>query len=147
MKDFTRQGICQAKKGLLFLRDCGAPATAFCSECSRPVCTTHTIPSEKGNICPECSARQTQPDEASRSMADYRARTRSYYYSRYDYWPFYYGYTHYYSDTDYRTFDAGPDEGSGSEVQEAVLAAMARTDQEEGLEPGDEGDLDDFMES
>ncbi|MEW5725264.1 MAG: hypothetical protein AB1896_19275 [Thermodesulfobacteriota bacterium] len=139
-RDFTVRGFCQAKKGLLFLRDCGAPALAQCHLCGRPVCEAHQVLSEKGPQCPECAA-QSQPGDiltrsAGRGDATSRAWLRGDYYDRYHYLPWYFGHASYYSDRDYRTFDEARSE-------EAAAAVAAR----EGAEDVDFSDLDDFAES
>ena len=149
-KDFTRQGICQAKKGLLFLRDCGAAATAICRKCGRPICEKHQIREEEGLLCPEClahaeDARERDEEQASamdRSGPGFRAGRRRYYYDNYHYIPIYYGHYHYFSDHDYRTFDEGTLDDAA-----ALAAVEAMGDTGEGGEEADWGELDDFMES
>lgn len=142
MKDFTKRGICQAKKGLLFLRDCGAAATAACQKCGRPICPTHTVDLEPGPTCPECVAEEqkneplVEPGTKGVSSAVYRSRHRRHYYDNFHYVPFYYGYSHYYSDRDYRTFDETP---------EVEAASLALAEMDEGV--ADFDDMDDFMES
>ena len=104
-KDFTQRGICQAKKGLMFLRDCGAPAIAACHLCGRPVCSAHQVKDEKGSICPECASQaettttEQQDGTTTTTTAGTtgipnvvsRSRYRRRYYSHYGYSPFYYG--------------------------------------------------------
>ncbi len=152
-KDFTQRGICQAKKGLLFLRDCGGPAIAACHLCGRPVCSAHQVKEEKGTVCPECASQAEtttteqqdgtvtttgQPNVVSRSR--YRRR----YYSHYGYSPYFYGHSHYYSDHDYRTFDRT---GTTAAVAVGAGAAVMAAGEEPGVEASDMDSLDDFMES
>ena len=138
-KDFTLSGICQAKKGLLFLRDCGAPAISQCHLCGRPVCENHQIVDELGGLCPECGRKEGKLQDSSTSRrSNYNSRYD--YYDRYHYYPIYYGHSHYFSDTDYRTFDNVSQEGTAGFVA-GGMAAM------EGEAGGDPSDLDDFMES
>ena len=131
-KDFTKlstAGVCQAKRGLLFLRDCGAPASAVCHLCGRPVCDRHVIRDAKGPECPDCVSQarmEAGGKPPTRPGPLYRTGWRNHYYHTYGYYPIYYGHSHYYSDRDYRTLDrvdanidseAGADgaPGSGSE--------------------------------
>jgi len=144
MPDETSYGICHARVGLLVLRDCGEPAVANCRQCGRSLCGAHQVLTEDGPTCPECIARQEQfgtPTDAATA-----ARSRNRYYDRYGYDPFYTGSSHYYSDHDYRTLDAGS-------ASQAVAASPVPTGADEREEGGEEGqsadtdDLDDFMES
>lgn len=149
-KDFTQRGICQAKKGLLFLRDCGGPAIAACHLCGRPVCSTHQVKDEKGSVCPECASQtdtttieQQEGTITSTGQPNVvtRSRHRRRYYSHYGYMPYFYGHSHYYSDHDYRTFDR-----TDQTAAVAAGAAMA-AGEEPGVETSDMDNLDDFMES
>ena len=151
MKDFRISGICQAKKGLLFLRDCGAPATANCHLCGRPICQNHQIEDEMKYICPECFTQkdpsgQSKPNVRTRTGlgAMSRYRTRHGYYNRYGYFPYYYGSSHYYSDRDYRTFEdqSAAAEASGEEPTWAEAVAGAAEQ-----DSGEYDDIEDFMES
>ena len=102
MEDYRESQTCKAKVGLLFLRDCGSMVKTNCTLCSRPICRAHSIDSEKGVVCPECAAPSKKVKSNS---AVNNARIRNNYYSGYGYSPYYFGYNHYYSDSDYRTFD------------------------------------------
>jgi hypothetical protein len=138
-KDFTVSGICQAKKGLMFLRDCGAPAVGNCRLCARPICEIHRIADERGGLCPECGLKEGKtPDPAAGRLSNFQSRND--YYDRFHYAPIYYGHSHYFSDTDYRTFDRSSDQGTTGFVDGSVEAIQAEAG-------GDPGDLDDFMES
>lgn len=149
MKDFRTSGICQAKKGMLFLRDCGSAAIAQCHKCGRPVCTAHQLMDGSQTICPDCFTQddtidhQPKPDVTNRTAATTtrRYRTRSSYYSRYGYTPFYFGHSHYYSDRDYRTFDQAENESGETAAWEEAVAG------DELAEAPDYGEMDEFMES
>ena len=116
MENFRDSQTCMTKTGLLFLRDCGSMALNTCSACGRPICRKHSIETESDVLCPECSApKKNLRKEPSVNTSAHRSD----YYSRYDYMPYYYGHTHYYSDHDYRTFDGAesthidpPEEGA-----------------------------------
>ena len=138
-KDFTLSGICQAKKGLIFLRDCGAPAISQCRLCGRPVCENHQIVDEMGGLCPECGVKEENVADPSESRLS-RYRSRNDYYDRYHYYPVYYGHSHYFSDRDYRTFDDTSEAGTAAFVEGGMGAMQAEAED-------DPGDLDDFMES
>lgn len=102
MQDYRDAQTCKAKRGLLFLTDCGNVVKDNCTACGRPVCREHCIESEKGSLCLECAAS----DEKLKAKPKVRmAERRRTYYSTYRYLPYYYGYSHYYSDSDFRTFD------------------------------------------
>lgn len=102
MEDYRDSQVCMAKVGLLFLRDCGSMMMNNCVACGRPVCRRHSIESGEGIVCPECAApkKNLHADPAASQSAQ-----RQSYYNRYDYYPYYYGHTYFYSDNDYRTFD------------------------------------------
>ncbi|MEW6262545.1 MAG: hypothetical protein AB1641_05655 [Thermodesulfobacteriota bacterium] len=144
-QELLQRGRCHAKKGLLFLRDCDAPAVAACAVCGRPICSAHQVPGPKGPQCPECLAleQKTEPGAVTgagrMNMVD-RARYRHHYYDTYGYLPYYYGWSHYYSDRDYRTFD------ESSSHPEATAAAAAQAESED-VATADLEQLDDFMES
>lgn len=123
MEDFRDSQTCMAKTGLLFLRDCGSMALNACSACGRPVCRKHSIEADSGIVCPECAApkKNLRKDPAVNQSA-----MRNSYYSRYDYMPYYYGHTYYYSDRDYRTFEDG--EATHVDPPDQDAAAMLADD-------------------
>ncbi len=125
-------GPCRAKKGLLFLRDCEAPASALCTRCGRTICHEHTVKLAAGPLCPECAAQMDDGQRAATSPVVMRAARRRRSYAYHGYLPYYYGHHRYYSDSDFRTFD-------GQEVSEydaEQVAPMGPDDYDE-----------DFMES
>ena len=67
---------CQARMGLLVLRDCGDPATGFCGQCGKAICAAH----QTGTSCPECAVAQGQ--DASDPNAQ-QAASRNAYYQQY----------------------------------------------------------------
>ncbi|MFH1092018.1 MAG: hypothetical protein V1742_10670 [Pseudomonadota bacterium] len=150
-KDFTKvsvSGICQAKKGLLFLRDCGAQAASSCHLCGRPICSQHTIQDAKGPECPDCVSKARTEGGAqtvTRSGPLFRTSQRHHYYGRYGYLPFYFGHGHYYSDRDYRTFDRVDTAEDFAGQGGADMAATEVADMDGGT--GDFDRTDDFMES
>jgi hypothetical protein len=145
MRPYPDSSACHAKKGLLFLRDCGDPAVDACSLCGRPVCHIHRIVDAQGVLCPECHGRDADDDDDDDMDEDApdKSRVRNRYYDRFNYTPYYYGDSHYYSDRDYRTFDRQdqptlPDQDT-----------RASRTKESGTPAGsdDSNELDDFMES
>ena len=143
------QAECQAKMGMLVLRDCGQAAVAACDTCGRPVCGAHQTPVAAGIACPECAAQDEGVAEAGPVK---RARRRSRWYRSYGYRPYYYhhygpGYHHhYYSDHDYRTFD-----DTGPAGAAAVAAAASAADDIDGATDAaddvSETDFDGYDES
>jgi hypothetical protein len=122
MSPENAEKTCRAKKGLLFLRDCGKPAVTECSKCNRPVCRDHETAGIEGNLCPECASADRRV--TNRNARRWRRRHR--YYSGYGYHPYYYGHHHYYSDRDYRTFeDRGSVEGARPADGEVVETGTA----------------------
>jgi hypothetical protein len=117
MSPENTEKTCRAKKGLLFLRDCGKPAVTECSKCNCPVCREHETAGIEGTLCPQCAAGDKRV--TNRNARRYRRRNR--YYSGYGYHPYYYGHHHYYSNRDYRTFDErGSVEGAAPADGEVV---------------------------
>ncbi len=92
---------CQARVGLLILRECAKPAVCACSECGLPLCSEHAIAGTQGVfLCPDCGLRapQVKPsDEVELS------RQRRHYYDAYHYIPRYYVDGSYYTAGDYET--------------------------------------------
>jgi hypothetical protein len=135
--------MCQAKKGLLFLRDCGEVAMAGCHLCGRPICVKHQVPTEKGPQCSECAARASGENASATASGPgrlnpvNRARFRSRYYNDYAYVPYHFGHHSgsFYSDHDYHTFETSD--------QEDLAAAGAI----EGADDMEFDNPDDFMES
>lgn len=103
MNDYRDDQTCKAKTGLLFLRDCGSIVKHKCMHCGRPVCREHSIETQMGTACPECSA--PVKDLKDNNPAVRHAADRNHYYNAYGYAPYYYGYTHYFSDHDFHTFE------------------------------------------
>ena len=96
------QGVCRAKVGLLFLRDCGEIATETCTVCGRAICRRHECDTSRGTTCPECGAQ----DRNAQSKGSVQSvRRRRGWYGAHGYYPYYYGHHSYYSDGDYRAFD------------------------------------------
>ncbi len=81
------QAQCQAKVGMLVLRDCGQTAAAACDTCGRPVCRSHQTPVAAGIACPECAAQDQGIADQGQVK---RARRRRRWYSSYGYRPYYY---------------------------------------------------------
>ncbi|MBF0549809.1 MAG: hypothetical protein HQK60_04675 [Deltaproteobacteria bacterium] len=121
MKDFS-QLSCRSKKGLLFLRDCAELASAWCGRCGRPICSRHQMMVESLLACPECAAALEKEgpqdseytadwSEVSEPVADRpqdgvsEVQERNRFYVEFGYIPFFYGSHHYYSDSDFQTFD------------------------------------------
>ncbi|MBF0496113.1 MAG: hypothetical protein HQK58_05990 [Deltaproteobacteria bacterium] len=121
MKDFSGLS-CRSKKGLLFLRDCAESASAWCGRCGRPICSRHQMMVESLLACPECAAvakeEGPQNSEYTSDWEDVYASTadaprsavsetqeRNRLYVEFGYIPFFYGSHHYYSDSDFQTFD------------------------------------------
>ncbi|MBF0509804.1 MAG: hypothetical protein HQK57_12885 [Deltaproteobacteria bacterium] len=125
MKDFSKLS-CRTKKGLLFLRDCAEIASAWCGRCGRPICSRHQMMVESLLACPECAAalerEEPQDSEYSTGWEDVReevydrladtpqaalntTQERNRLYVEFGYIPFFYGSHHYYSDSDFQTFD------------------------------------------
>jgi hypothetical protein len=123
-------GRCIVKRGFFVLRDCGNPAIAGCSFCSRPVCREHSFLRGQTPVCLDCNARQQQlsDDEKFNQMAGDSGQNRGAlynyrhgYYTQSGYTPFYAGlyYDHYYDTYDTRAFTrresdnsfAGDDDG------------------------------------
>jgi hypothetical protein len=144
-------GTCRARKGLLFLHDCGEPAVARCERCARPVCGMHQVMAQNAVCCPECAAalEDADPEAAGGDPAVDAVRRRRAYYSDYDYHPWYYGRHSYFSDKDYRVFDEKDhvrheppgDEGEGKPDGGGDF------EPDEGGDSGPDDDLDDAMES
>jgi DNA-directed RNA polymerase subunit RPC12/RpoP len=102
MEDYRDSQTCKVKTGLLFLRDCGSMVVNQCIKCGRPICRAHSIESEQGIICPECAA----PEKKYQNVSGVKSSAqRQELYNNHGYAPYYYGYYHYYSDNDYKTFD------------------------------------------
>jgi hypothetical protein len=146
MPDYMNFGTCHARVGLLVLRDCGKPAVASCHLCGRALCEAHQVLTEEGPTCPDCVAMRGEFHTPTDEVA--AARTRRHYYNDYGYTPHYAGNTHFYSDTDYRTFDQ-QQASLGSQAAPAAAAAAGEDDSWSGQQDGSSGkdDLDDFMES
>lgn len=66
---------CQARMGLLVLRECGAPATGFCGSCGKSVCVAHQV----GASCPDCAAFNQEGDTETDPVAQDAAVRKSYY--------------------------------------------------------------------
>ncbi len=99
-------GRCQVRRGLLVLRECGAPAERTCASCGIWVCAEHAVQHQGQVLCPECAARSAK--HANAPGASF-ARRRAGYYDRFGLLPVYW-------DTDY--FDVGTDYSSVEDVQD-----------------------------
>ncbi len=123
MKDYRNSRACMAKVGLLFLKDCGMEVRNLCKGCGRPICLDHSVTTEQGVLCPECAANTTQRGQqgmnSNRGVRSSLDRGR--YYDAYGYAPYYYGYAHYYSDRDYRTFDGNEPESVAPPEEDGSL--------------------------
>ncbi len=103
---------CACKRGFFTLRDCGRPATASCSVCSRRVCAEHLA---EGGLCVECLAKRSEqgafdPADPTLSAVGYRTR----WYERRSYSPMWWGTADpYYYDTGYRWYDDDFDDDDG----------------------------------
>jgi hypothetical protein len=162
-------GVCRAKKGLLFLQDCGEPAIARCERCSRPICGMHQVLTRTIVCCPECAAGMGQTEPAAAGPAANQpanpaveaVRRRQVYYSGYGYHPYYYGHHVYYSDSDYHVFDekshvhhgppgaedASSGAGTGDAGGGAEFGSTDDADSGGGADFGSADDLDNAMES
>lgn len=112
-------GNCQAKVGMLVLRECGQSAVRVCQMCNKPICEAHQNQTKQGIICPDCAAGL--PGEQVSPQAE-RARRRGFYYGQYGYHP------HHYHDHDYQTLDrseAATARTAGTVVAVAAGAAAA----------------------
>lgn len=144
-------GACRAKKGLLFLHDCGEPAVARCERCARPICGMHQVMTRTAVCCPECAAAQEQDEPVEKGPAEKgpvdkgpaveAVRRRRAYYSDYDYYPWYYGRHSYFSDNDYRVFD------EKDHVRHEPRGDRIRGEADGKGDFGPDADLDDAMES
>ncbi len=118
---------CKAKKGLLVLRECGAPAVGACGGCGIPICQKHQTINTQGVVsCPDCAAND--PNVVSRGQVG-RSRRRRSYYGHYGYSPYYYGHHHHYHDRDHSSVDhsdnvadAGAGAGAGAPTDAGVGA-------------------------
>jgi hypothetical protein len=95
---------CQARRGFLTLRDCGAPSSTNCDSCQRPMCTEHLASASGYTACLDCYAKGHPADAATGTDGEWAYGYRSRYYSAYGYSPFYSGRT-VYTDYDTRSFD------------------------------------------
>lgn len=126
---------CAVKRGIITLRDCGNEATDVCAKCARPICREHTKLQGTEVLCVECYARQADeqeqqakgggargakggPPKPAGDVDEWEDRSwpysyRHYYYSNYNYHPFYWGsyYDSYYDDYDIRSFHNRSGEG------------------------------------
>lgn len=95
---------CQARMGLLVLRECGAPAMGFCGSCGKSVCATHQV----GSSCPDCGMldQQNQEDPVAQDAA-----TRNSYYQEYGEPEF--GHGNYFSEGDNSALGRGAIAGAG----------------------------------
>lgn len=145
--------VCQARVGLLFLRDCGRPALADCRFCGRPVCDEHQVLSFEGVSCPECAAAREDLDRLP--TGGKQAKDRRRYYEENEYYPYYFGTSRYFSDGDYRTFDNPPPGQAVAGARPGFAREDAGAGDEEltsqgdfaGLDADDVDDLDGPLES
>lgn len=130
------QPICQAKRGLLHLRECGKPALSSCQTCGTGLCEHHQVLTEYGVFCPDCAARDGRFNDLEDDLlttARFRIWGEDYYDGSY---PFVF------TDTDFGTFDAQTREGGESPRAEGVSDAGF-----EGEDDDSGDDLDSSMES
>lgn len=64
---------CQARMGLLVLRECGDPSTGVCGHCGKALCAAHLV----GTSCPECAV--AQGEDATGPTAQEAASRNAYY--------------------------------------------------------------------
>ena len=99
-------GYCRSKVGFLFLRDCRNEAVGECEDCGRPVCIEHRRPMGGRLVCMECQVTGWRNGQTrDETLADDEVY-RSELYAGAHYHPPYSGRHRYYSDVDFRTFDA-----------------------------------------
>lgn len=120
---------CGHRTGFLTFTMCDEMATAFCTNCGKPVCAGHLHETASGPRCPDCAAIGLDADEASRRGLDssYYRDSSSYYNST--------GY----ASSDYNDFDAGGGEMAGGGAGDDWGAISEADDQGSGSDPGDEG--------
>ncbi len=141
---------CNYKKGLLSLRDCGAPVSATCSQCKRPVCDKHSRFGAQGSsLCLECHAQGAGGGTGTAGAGnvagapgaagddDFISHRRRHIYRSGGYYPFYFGHRHRYGHEDYRHFDSDHQTGEPG----------AGPIEDEGLAMDDAMDMDDDMDA
>lgn len=116
---------CQAKVGLLSLRDCDRMSAGTCSQCQIRICNRHGVLSDEGQmLCPECAADRP---ELKRKEPARRSRMRRGFYSRYGnryggYSPYYFGAGYGLGHSPYSYRDSGwhgSDQSAFDQVNEA----------------------------
>lgn len=137
MRNWGETGTCRAKRGLLFLHDCGDAAVAGCHLCGRPVCMVHQTLDEVGTICPDCYVLQGH-DTTADGIDDRRPGWRERYYDKFGYTPL----SMDFDDEDYRSVeeetDAQPIEG---------IAALSKREADVDRRRKSPDDLDNYLES
>ena len=88
--------ICNERSGFLFQHECDQLPEAHCSQCSRPVCESHTHYVDNEPFCTTCAK---QDAKSQRKEAGRRQRTR--HHDHYDD-PYFYGDTYYHNYGRYR---------------------------------------------
>ena len=130
---------CKSKKGLLIIRECGAPAIEVCSRCNIPLCSEHMVSTPDGITCPECyeSSGETTANDRNQPQSMKRFRRRRSYYNDYGYRPHYYHHNRYFNDQDRQTVDSRAENLSGKETMMLTPEQIAAAEAAEAAGTGD----------